>query len=110
MVAGAEALDRADPRHHEAASARGERRSDGGATHPPRSPPDPERGRKDHSSRGAEPPNSVTEPDVAESFQKFYEAFAIPANSFARAVAYAIGEPEDVDINEILFRPTKQEV
>ena len=55
-------------------------------------------------------PNSVTEPDVAESFQKFYEAFAIPADSFARAVAYAISEPEDVDINEILFRPTKQEV
>jgi len=55
-------------------------------------------------------PNSVTEPDVAENFQKFYEAFAIPADSFARAVAYAISEPEDVDINEILFRPTKQEV
>ena len=36
--------------------------------------------------------------------------FAIPADSFARAVAYAIGEPDDVDINEILFRPTHQEL
>jgi NADP-dependent 3-hydroxy acid dehydrogenase YdfG len=29
--------------------------------------------------------------------------------SFARAVAYANGQPDDVDINEILFRPTQQE-
>ena len=55
-------------------------------------------------------PNSITEPDVAQSIHKFYEEFAIPANSFARAVAFAISQPEDVDINEILFRPTKQEL
>jgi NADP-dependent 3-hydroxy acid dehydrogenase YdfG len=55
-------------------------------------------------------PNSVTEPDVADSFHKFYETFAIPADSFARAVAFAISQPEDVDINEILFRPTRQEL
>ncbi len=29
---------------------------------------------------------------------------------FARTVAFAIGQPEDVDINEILFRPTRQEM
>ena len=34
---------------------------------------------------------------------------AIPADSFARAVAFAISQPEEVDINEILFRPTRQE-
>jgi NADP-dependent 3-hydroxy acid dehydrogenase YdfG len=55
-------------------------------------------------------PDSISEPDVAEGFHKFYEEFAIPADSFARAVAYAIGEPDDVDINEILFRPTRQEI
>jgi NADP-dependent 3-hydroxy acid dehydrogenase YdfG len=55
-------------------------------------------------------PNSVTEPDVAESFHKFYEEFAIPADSFARAVAFAISQPEDVDVNEIIFRPTRQEL
>ena len=54
-------------------------------------------------------PNSVTEPDVAENFRKFYEELAIPAESFARAVAFAISQPEDVDVNEILFRPTRQE-
>ena len=55
-------------------------------------------------------PNTISEPDVAESFQKFYEEFAIPADSFARAVAFAISQPEDVDVNEILFRPTRQEL
>ena len=54
-------------------------------------------------------PSSVTEPDVAQHVQKFYEAIAIPADSFARCVAFAMSQPEDVDVNEILFRPTRQE-
>jgi NADP-dependent 3-hydroxy acid dehydrogenase YdfG len=53
-------------------------------------------------------PNSITEPDVAESIHQFYEEVAIPADSFARAVAFAMSQPDDVDINEILFRPTRQ--
>ena len=55
-------------------------------------------------------PSSATEPDVAENLHKFYKAFAIPADSFARAVAFAMSQPEEVDINEILFRPTRQEL
>jgi NADP-dependent 3-hydroxy acid dehydrogenase YdfG len=55
-------------------------------------------------------PNSITEPDVAKGIGQFYEQYAIPADSFARAVAFAISQPEDVDINEILFRPTRQEL
>jgi NADP-dependent 3-hydroxy acid dehydrogenase YdfG len=55
-------------------------------------------------------PNSATDPDVAERFHKFYTEIAIPADSFARAVAFAISQPEDVDVNEILFRPTRQEL
>jgi NADP-dependent 3-hydroxy acid dehydrogenase YdfG len=54
-------------------------------------------------------PNSVTEPDVAANVQKMYDEIAIPADSFARAVAFAMSQPDDVDINEILFRPTRQE-
>ncbi|MDM0015309.1 SDR family oxidoreductase [Variovorax sp. J22P168] len=34
---------------------------------------------------------------------------AIPASSVARAIAYAIEQPADVDINEIVLRPTSQE-
>ena len=55
-------------------------------------------------------PDSITEPDVSEGIHRFYETFAIPADLFARAVAFAISQPEDVDINEILFRPTRQEL
>lgn len=55
-------------------------------------------------------PNHVTEPDAAERINKFYQDVAIPADSFARAVAFAISQPDDVDINEILFRPTRQEL
>jgi hypothetical protein len=31
-------------------------------------------------------------------------------DSFARAVAFAMSRPEEVNINEILFRPTRQEL
>lgn len=57
----------------------------------------------------SELPASATEPDFAESIRKFYDDVAIPADSFARAVIFAISQPDDVDINEILFRPTRQE-
>ncbi|MEY2342630.1 SDR family oxidoreductase [Acidithiobacillus sp. IBUN Pt1247-S3] len=53
-------------------------------------------------------PDSITEPDIAEVIHKVYE-HAIPADTFARAVLFAMSQPEDVDINEILFRPTQQE-
>jgi NADP-dependent 3-hydroxy acid dehydrogenase YdfG len=58
----------------------------------------------------SELPQSITEADVAAGIADFYEKFAIPANSFARMVAFAIQQPEDVDVNEILFRPTAQEL
>jgi NADP-dependent 3-hydroxy acid dehydrogenase YdfG len=55
-------------------------------------------------------PNSVTDPDASKRIRTFYEQVAVPADSFARAVAFAMSQPEDVDINEILYRPTKQEL
>lgn len=54
-------------------------------------------------------PNSITEADVAENMKKFYADVAIPADSFARVVAFAISQPDEMDINEILYRPTRQE-
>jgi NADP-dependent 3-hydroxy acid dehydrogenase YdfG len=53
-------------------------------------------------------PNSTTDPDMAERIRKSYE-IAIPAKSFADMVVFAMSQPEDVDVNEILFRPTRQE-
>lgn len=47
-----------------------------------------------------------------EESSKFVAAFyevAIPADSVARAIAYAIEQPADVDVNEIVLRPTAQE-
>ena len=55
-------------------------------------------------------PDSITEPDIAERVNKFYKDVAIPADSFARAVVFAMSQPDDVDVNEILFRPTRQEL
>jgi NADP-dependent 3-hydroxy acid dehydrogenase YdfG len=58
----------------------------------------------------SELPQSINEADVALGVAEFYEKYAIPADSFARVVAFAISQPKDVDINEILFRPTAQEL
>jgi NADP-dependent 3-hydroxy acid dehydrogenase YdfG len=56
----------------------------------------------------SELPGGVNEADIARGMRDFYQAVAIPADSFARAVAFAIDQPEDMDVNEILFRPTRQ--
>jgi len=53
--------------------------------------------------------DSITEPDIAENARKMVQDIAIDASAFARTVAFAISQPDDVDINEILFRPTRQE-
>jgi NADP-dependent 3-hydroxy acid dehydrogenase YdfG len=57
----------------------------------------------------SELPNTASDPDIAANLHRMYEQLGVPAESFARAVAFAIGQPDDVDVNEILFRPTRQE-
>lgn len=54
--------------------------------------------------------DSITEPDVAKGMRDFYATTAIPASAFADMVAFAISQPDYVDVNEILFRPTAQEL
>ena len=53
--------------------------------------------------------DSITDPDTAKSMKAFYQNYAIPPESFAECVVFAMSQPEAVDINEILFRPTAQE-
>lgn len=45
----------------------------------------------------------------ADFVQAFYQQNQIPADSVARALVYAIEQPANVDINEIVLRPTVQE-
>jgi NADP-dependent 3-hydroxy acid dehydrogenase YdfG len=54
-------------------------------------------------------PNTISDPVLAKGIREFYASTAIPPDSFARAVEFAMSQPEDVDINEILYRPTRQE-
>lgn len=44
----------------------------------------------------------------SKNVKEFYK-IAIPADSTARAIAYAIEQPSDVEIDEIVVRPTVQE-
>jgi NADP-dependent 3-hydroxy acid dehydrogenase YdfG len=44
----------------------------------------------------------------SQNVKDFYK-IAIPADSIARAIAYAIEQPSDVQIDEIVVRPTVQE-
>jgi NADP-dependent 3-hydroxy acid dehydrogenase YdfG len=52
----------------------------------------------------------ISEKDVQKDNQDYVAQVGVPAESFALLVAFAISEPEDVGINEILFRPTAQEL
>ena len=54
-------------------------------------------------------PASTKAEGMTQTMQAFYARNAIPASSFARCALFAMSQPEDVDINEILFRPTRQE-
>ncbi|WP_029106225.1 SDR family oxidoreductase [Mycobacterium sp. URHD0025] len=55
----------------------------------------------------------VTESELAESISdpaardamRTYRALAIPASAIADAIAFAIGQPPTVDVNEIIVRP-----
>jgi NADP-dependent 3-hydroxy acid dehydrogenase YdfG len=52
----------------------------------------------------------ITDEDVRRANEDYVGAVGISPERFARVVAFAISQPEDVDINEIIFRPTSQEL
>lgn len=52
----------------------------------------------------------ITEGDIQQANKDYVGAVGISPDSFARVVAFAISQPEDVDINEIIYRPTSQEL
>ncbi|WP_200837200.1 SDR family oxidoreductase [Dyadobacter sp. 3J3] len=52
----------------------------------------------------------ITEADIQKANQDYVGSVGISPESFARVVAFAISQPDDVDINEVIFRPTAQEL
>jgi NADP-dependent 3-hydroxy acid dehydrogenase YdfG len=44
----------------------------------------------------------------AQEMMRTYRADTIPPSAIADAIAYAIGQPDDVDVNELVIRPTRQ--
>jgi NADP-dependent 3-hydroxy acid dehydrogenase YdfG len=52
----------------------------------------------------------ISEKDIQDGTKDFVSRIAVGPDTFARMVAFAISQPEDVDVNEILFRPTAQPV
>ena len=50
--------------------------------------------------------DSISDPEAAAAM-KDYRSIAIPAGAVARAVAYAVSQPDDVDVSEVIVRPTK---
>lgn len=52
----------------------------------------------------------ITDSAVKAANDDYVGKVGIPADSFARMAAFAISQPEDVDVNEIIFRPTAQQM
>jgi NADP-dependent 3-hydroxy acid dehydrogenase YdfG len=50
----------------------------------------------------------ITEPGLAEAVTDIVNDIGVPPSTMSRMVAFAISQPDDVDVNEILFRPTVQ--
>ena len=52
----------------------------------------------------------ISDKDVQAANQDYVSKVGVPAASFARVVAFAMSQPDDLDINEVVFRPTAQEL
>jgi NADP-dependent 3-hydroxy acid dehydrogenase YdfG len=57
----------------------------------------------------SELPSGTSDPSCAKFLKDFYEKTAMPADSVARAVLYAIQQPAEVEIDEVVLRPTAQD-
>ena len=53
--------------------------------------------------------SSVTDPGIREELSRRKQELAISPNSIARAIAFAIEQPDDVEIGSIVVRPTAQD-
>ena len=49
--------------------------------------------------------DSISDPAARERMKDF-RRIAIPTDAVARAIQYAIEQPDDVDVSEVIVRPT----
>jgi NADP-dependent 3-hydroxy acid dehydrogenase YdfG len=49
--------------------------------------------------------STISDERVAKNIEKMYETAAIDASAISRAIIYAIEQPDDVDVTEIVVRP-----
>jgi NADP-dependent 3-hydroxy acid dehydrogenase YdfG len=52
----------------------------------------------------------ITDKEQKKAIDNFYNVYAISADRVARSIAFAINMPEDTGINEIVIRPTGQQL
>lgn len=52
--------------------------------------------------------DGMTDPKVRAELERARDAIAMPPDAVARAIAFAIEQPADVDVGEIVIRPTAQ--
>jgi NADP-dependent 3-hydroxy acid dehydrogenase YdfG len=52
--------------------------------------------------------DGVTNPEVRARLEESRDRIAIPPEAIARAIAFAIEQPAEVDVNEVVIRPTAQ--
>lgn len=50
---------------------------------------------------------TISDPTAAAAMQE-YRAAAISPDAIARGISYAVNEPADVDVNELIIRPARQ--
>jgi NADP-dependent 3-hydroxy acid dehydrogenase YdfG len=53
--------------------------------------------------------NTISHEETAKNVNQLYSV-AIDSDAIARAITFAIEQPDDVDVNEMIIRPTKQEL
>jgi NADP-dependent 3-hydroxy acid dehydrogenase YdfG len=52
--------------------------------------------------------DSIDNPEVREQIRRSRDEFAIPPHAVARAIAFAVEQPYDVEIGDITIRPAAQ--
>lgn len=52
--------------------------------------------------------DGVTDPQMRARLAEARDGFAMPPDAIARAIAFAIEQPADIDVGEVIVRPTAQ--